>query len=306
MVYDTLDNRLHPSRGVQAVIGADFAGLGGSVRYARLTASAAKYFPLPKKFIFSLRGEAGAIKALKNRNITGTDDIYLTDRFQLGEPNFRGFDIRGVGPRVVRKPLLPQTDANGNTFYDPAIVSTDKNTWTDDALGGRYYYLGHAELEIPLGSGAKELGIRPSIFMDVGAVWGIKAPITNTPPVYSPLFIPSRDTTGAALYTQITAATDTSTAANCVATATATTTTTAATNPTPVGSCNATNTALGNTISPFREFYFNSTPKPRLSIGIGFNWNSPFGPFRIDFAKTLLKQAGDNVKSFSFNVGTQF
>jgi outer membrane protein insertion porin family len=293
------------------VLGADFAGLGGSVRYARLTASAAKYFPLPKKFIFSLRGEAGAIKGLKNRNIAGTDDIYLTDRFQLGEPNFRGFDIRGVGPRVVRKPLVAQTDATGTitgtvngTYYDPNIVTTDKNTWTDDALGGRFYYLGHAELEIPLGSGAKELGIRPSIFMDVGAVWGIKTPITNTPPVYAPLFIPSRDTTGAPLYTQITAVD-----ANCAATAT--TTVTSATNATPPACLagttgSAANTALGNTIQPFREFYFNSTPRPRLSIGIGFNWNSPFGPFRIDFAKTLLKQPGDNVKSFSFNVGTQF
>ena len=304
LVYDTLDNRLHPSRGVQAVLGADFAGLGGSVRYARLTASAARYFPLPKKFVFSLRGEAGAIKAFRNRNIAGTDDIYLTDRFQLGEPNFRGFDIRGVGPRVVRKPLLPQTDANGKTFYDSNIVSTDKKTFTDDALGGRYYYLAHAELEIPLGSGAKELGIRPSIFMDAGAVWGIKTPITNTPPVYNPLFIPSRDSAGNALFTQITAV-DTSCAA------TASTTVTNATNPSPPACLAGTtgsvaNTALGNSISPFREFYFGSSPKPRLSVGIGFDWNSPFGPFRINFAKTLLKQAGDNVKSFSFNVGTQF
>jgi outer membrane protein insertion porin family len=205
---------------------------------------------------------------------------------------------------VVRKPLLAQTDANGNTFYDPNIVSTDKNTWTDDALGGRYYYLAHAELEIPLGSGAKELGIRPSIFMDAGAVWGIKTPITNTPTVYNPLFIPSRDSSGNALYTQITAVD-----ASCAATAS--TTVTNATNPSPPACLAGTtgsvaNTALGNSISPFREFYFGSSPKPRLSVGIGFDWNSPFGPFRINFAKTLLKQAGDNVKSFSFNVGTQF
>lgn len=311
LIYDTLDNRLHPSRGVQAVLGADFAGLGGSVRYARVTASAARYFPLPKKFIFSLRGEAGAIRALKSRNQAGTDDVYLTDRFQLGEPNFRGFDIRGVGPRVVRKPLIAQTDTDGSvtgtvgsTYYNQNIYSTDKNTWTDDALGGRFYYLGHAELEIPLGSGAKELGIRPSIFMDFGAVWGIKQPVTTT--LIAPQFLATHDSSGNALYTQITAATDTSTAANCTATATATTTTTIAINPAPVGSCTAANTAIGNTIQPFREFYFNSTPKPRLSVGVGFNWNSPFGPFRIDFAKTLLKQDGDNTKSFSFNVGTQF
>ncbi|MGN6358424.1 MAG: BamA/TamA family outer membrane protein, partial [Novosphingobium sp.] len=42
------------------------------------------------------------------------------------------------------------------------------------------------------------------------------------------------------------------------------------------------------------------------AIGIGFNWNSPMGPFRIDFAKTLLKDPFDDTKSFTFNVGTQF
>ena len=30
------------------------------------------------------------------------DPVRLTDRFFLGEPQIRGFDIRGVGPRVVR------------------------------------------------------------------------------------------------------------------------------------------------------------------------------------------------------------
>jgi outer membrane protein insertion porin family len=45
---------------------------------------------------------------------------------------------------------------------------------------------------------------------------------------------------------------------------------------------------------------------PRLSIGAGVNWNSPFGPLRIDFAYPLLKKKGDQTKLFSFNVGTQF
>jgi outer membrane protein insertion porin family len=41
-------------------------------------------------------------------------------------------------------------------------------------------------------------------------------------------------------------------------------------------------------------------------VGIGVNWNSPFGPFRIDLAYALLKERGDETKTFSFNVGTQF
>ena len=66
------------------------------------------------------------------------------------------------------------------------------------------------------------------------------------------------------------------------------------------------NTAIGSTVPPFQEVFLGNSPKPRVAIGIGVNWNSPFGPFRIDFAKTLLKVKGDITKSFTFNVGTQF
>ena len=56
----------------------------------------------------------------------------------------------------------------------------------------------------------------------------------------------------------------------------------------------------------FKEVFLGNSPKPRLSIGIGVNWISPFGPLRLDLAKALLKQEGDDTKFFSFNVGTQF
>ena len=52
--------------------------------------------------------------------------------------------------------------------------------------------------------------------------------------------------------------------------------------------------------------YLGDTWKPRAAAGIGVSWNSPFGPFRIDFAKALLKREGDDPKTFIFNVGTQF
>ena len=66
------------------------------------------------------------------------------------------------------------------------------------------------------------------------------------------------------------------------------------------------NTAIGSTIPAFRERFVGNSPKPRISVGIGVNWNSPFGPFRIDFAKVLTKVDGDDTKAFTFNVGTQF
>jgi outer membrane protein insertion porin family len=188
-------------------------------------------------------------------------------------------------------------------------VSTDKTTWQDDAIGGKYYYLGRMELEIPLGSGAKELGIRPSIFMDAGAVWGAKTPTLTNLTVATD--IPLLDTNGNRLYTQIDTTAVNSTSSLCEVTASSSTTNATNTNTfacVPTGITNP-NTNIGQirqTVPAFQEYYFGNSWKPRVSIGIGFNWNSPFGPFRIDFAKTLLKQDGDTTKSFTFNVGTQF
>ena len=299
LVYDTLDNRAHPTRGQTAVLSGDFAGLGGSVKYARARFNAAKYWPVLGNFIFSVSGEGGIIKSLQNRAGAGVDDIRLTDRFYLGEPQIRGFDIRGVGPRVLRKPYV---DANANGILEATEIGTDRKQFTDDALGGKYYYLAHAELEIPLGSGVKELGIRPSLFADIGSLWGIKKPILQGGPSTLPngIFIPTRDTTGAPLYTQI----DTVNA-SCVTTAASQTTSPINPNP-PACLMSSANAALGSSIPPFIEQFFGDSPRPRVSVGIGINWNSPFGPFRIDFAKVLMKQKGDDTKAFTFNVGTQF
>lgn len=258
-VFDTLDNRLRPTKGTTFILGGDVAGLGGSTRYVRATVNAAHYIALGKGFVFSLRGEGGAIKALGSRSNDPTvDSVRLTDRFFLGEPQIRGFDIRGVGPRVLRKfysGFNPQT-GNGGT------ISPDRNNWVDDALGGKYYYLGHAELELPLGSGARELGLRPSVFLDAGAVWGVTRPSTSGTTI---LYLDS--TTGK--YT--------------------------------------TSAGSNNTIAQkFEEDFVGDSPKPRVAIGFGVNWNSPFGPFRIDVAKALTKVDGDDTKTFTFNVGTQF
>ncbi len=293
LIYDTLDNRMRPTRGRAVSVSTEFAGLGGSVKYARMRLNAAQYFPVGKGFIFSVRGEAGAIKAFGGNNVAGVDSVRLTDRFYLGEPDIRGFDIRGVGPRVIRQPIID--DGSGN-----AKVVTDRDSVTDDALGGKYYYLGHLELEIPLGSGAKEMGLRPSIFLDAGAVWGVRTPALQSSPFPNGIFIPTRDTAGNPLYLQVDAVD-----ANCIATSTSTVS--SATNPSAPACLSSTaNTALGNSVAPFREIFQGNSPRPRVAVGIGVNWNSPFGPFRIDFAKTLLKRPGDDTKSFTFNVGTQF
>ena len=299
LIYDTLDNRYRPSRGRSFSVTTEFAGLGGSVKYVRMRGNAAQYFTIGKGFVFSLKAEAGAIAPWGGNTTTGTEAIRLTDRFYLGEPQLRGFDIRGVGPRILRKPTIDIDPSPTVTTEGP---NPDRATWSDDALGGRYYYLGHAELEIPLGSGARELGLRPSIFMDIGAVWGIKAPVEQKTPFPNGTFIPLRDSAGAAQYLQFNGAVLNGT----VCTAASQSQVTNPVNPAPGCLPSANNTALGSNTGAFQEFFVGNSPKPRISVGIGVNWNSPFGPFRIDFAHALTKVEGDDTKSFTFNVGTQF
>jgi outer membrane protein insertion porin family len=223
--------------------------------------------------------EGGYIHPLEDRGLTseGIDDVRLTDRFYLGEPQMRGFDIRGVGPRVQRVFFEGQV-VNGVAVNAPL---TDRNQIQDDAVGGRFYYLGRAELQIPLGSGARELGLRPSVFVDVGSVFDVTRPILQTVPQREVL---TDGTQGAPLYYFVDSA----------------------------GALQTSTTAINTDGSTrvaalrFEERFLGDSWKPRLSVGFGVNWNSPFGPFRIDIARALLKQEGDDTKLFTFNVGTQF
>ncbi len=290
LIYNTLNNRMRPTRGENISLNVDVAGLGGSVRYAKFRANAKKFWGLGGGWIFSVSGEGGYVRGLGQ-------DVLLTDRFFLGDPQMRGFDIRGVGPRIVRK-YYDTTDPG--TIEDPNFIDTDNNQY-DDPLGGNAYYLARAELEIPLGSGAREMGLRPSIFVDAGAVFNIKKPKLEN--YITDQLIPTTDDDGKPLYTQI----DVATEVDGVCTIESTSIVTDAVNPNkPACLENADNTPLGRTIPAFAELFLGNTAKPRVSVGIGVNWNSPFGPFRLDFAHALLKQEGDDTKAFTFNVGTQF
>ncbi len=289
LVYNTLNNNIRPTTGHRVIFSQDFAGLGGSVRYLKSRISGSKFWPLGGGFIGSLSAEGGYIKSFNKSPGEGIDPVRITDRFFLGEGQIRGFDIRGVGPRVVRTLL----DANG----DPI----EERRRFDEALGGRAYYLGRAEVEIPLGSGAKELGLRPSVFMDIGAVFGVKRPLPTA-------VFPTDPTTGK-LRPLIRPILTAEGLRQCLPPAAppGSPPGTIVTIPNePTAMCPANFTLAANSINPFLEDFVGNTPRPRVSIGFGVNWNSPFGPFRIDIAKALVKAEGDDAKLITFNVGTAF
>lgn len=127
-----------------------------------------------------------------------------TDRFSLGESQLRGFDIRGIGPKVIRR-------------RSDEIIA--------DTLGGGATYLGHSEIELTENSTSDATKLHPCSFIDGGVEF--KRP-------------------------------------DC------------------------------------------GSDRPRLGAGSGVDWNSPFGPFKIEIANALVKEAGDDTKTVQFNVGTQF
>ncbi len=263
-LFDDTDG-IRPTRGQRLTFSQDFAGLGGDVRYLRTTGFATKYIGFGSGWVFSAHGEAGLIKALQKSPGTGRDAIRLTDRF-FG-PQLRGFDIRGIGPRIQRVPY----NTDGTLATDQARIT--------DALGGKAYYMGRLELELPVSSGLKSVGLRPSVYVDAGSLWSITKP-QLTDVVAS--CTPKTGTTGLAAFTS----------------------------PNPNCSIDyngvAHDTAKFDSSPGFKELFLGNSPKPRLSIGIGVNWVSPFGPLRLDLAKALLKQKGDDTKLFQFNVGTSF
>ena len=263
-IYDNTDG-IHPTRGQRLTFSQDIAGLGGDVKYGRIRGDATKYHGFGGGWIFSAHAEGGYIKAFQAAPGPFRDAIRLTDRF-FG-PQLRGFDIRGIGPRVQRVPYT----STGTFATDQARIT--------DALGGKTYYMGRLELEFPTGSALRSAGLRPSIYADAGSLFNITAPkLTDVVAVCTP----KTGTTGLTSFTS------------------------------PSTTCNVdyNNVAHDPTkfdFSPgFKEFFLGNSSKPRVSVGIGVNWVSPFGPLRLDLAKALIKQKGDDTKLFQFNVGTQF
>jgi outer membrane protein insertion porin family len=305
LIFNSLNSNLRPTAGTRFSFSQDFAGLGGDVKYIRTRAEVAKYKGLGGGFVLSFLGEGGYIRSLEKSRGPGIDKVRIIDRFYLGEPNFRGFDIRGVGPRVQRIPLV--TDSTTGL----QALSTDRNSIADDPLGGKAYYLGRIELELPLGAGAREMGLRPSIYVQAGSLFSLTRPLPTTEfeqatnPDGSKKFNADGSPT---LLGAITGYSNTYTPAGAATPATRVTAC-------PVGYADPTvagSTCVGTEVNsairsdPFVERFLGNSARPRLSVGIGVNWNSPFGPLRIDVAKALIKQAGDDDKLITFNVGTQF
>jgi outer membrane protein insertion porin family len=136
LTYDRRDSRINPTKGYFAKLRTDVAGLGGTVAYLRNRVDSGYYYPIAKEWVGSVGGSVGYITGIG-------ENVNVQDRFFLGGSELRGFKVDGVGPR---------------------------DSATDDALGGEYFYAGTLQLSFPLGL-PEELQIRGRLFSDFGSLW---------------------------------------------------------------------------------------------------------------------------------------
>ena len=137
LLYDRRNDPMFPTEGYALRLGQEFAGVGGTVRYLRTTASGEYHQPLwIEDWVGTFAINAGVLNGLGR-------DVNIADRFFIGGDSFRGFRPSGLGPR----------DAD-----------------TLDSLGGRLYYVGSLEVAFPVGL-PKDLGVRGAAFTDFGSLW---------------------------------------------------------------------------------------------------------------------------------------
>lgn len=135
LLYDQRDDRFDPTEGYYLRLINDCACLGGDVTYLRNRFGAGGYYPITDEWVASLTGELGYIYGFG-------EPVRIQNRFFIGGETLRGFASAGIGPRDIT---------------------------TGDALGGREYAIGTAQLTFPSGL-PKELGIRASVFSDFGVL----------------------------------------------------------------------------------------------------------------------------------------
>ncbi|MEQ8559526.1 MAG: outer membrane protein assembly factor BamA [Henriciella sp.] len=148
--WDRRNDPIEPTGGFDMSLSQDFAGVGGDVQFLRTEVSAATYKGIFKGVRASARISGGLIEPI------GDDDgIRINNRFFRGGSSFRGFDVAGLGPRLIERTV----DAEGNTVRVRRL----------NALGGKAYYQGTLEVTVP-NFLPDEYGIDTALFVEAGSV----------------------------------------------------------------------------------------------------------------------------------------
>lgn len=149
LAYDKRDAKIAPRSGYIASVSNAYAGVGGTTQFVKTDLALSLYHPVGEESVLCLKGGYGRMDRRKRA-------IRIPDAIFVGADSFRGFEYGGVGPR---------------------------DRYSRDSLGATRYYLGTAEMIVPIGL-PSEFGVKGALFSDFGSAW--------RPPVYSPNMIDNR------------------------------------------------------------------------------------------------------------------
>ena len=160
------------------MLSQDFAGLGGDVA---LSAHAAQRAPNTgtSSAISSSRCsvEGGYIHSFEDGDAdrrSGPAHRPLLPR-QPADPRLRHSRRRPARPaHALSRTTRDRRPASPTNVRRCQRRSATRSSTTRSAAA--LIISARAELEIPLGAGVRELGLRPSVFVDVGALWGVRTP----------------------------------------------------------------------------------------------------------------------------------
>ncbi len=144
--FDYVDDDQTPTKGLLLDLTTDFAGLGGTAKFVRLSPDATYYIPLEHVF----GNKAWVLKfSVAGGYLIPTFgyQTHIIDRFFLGGDSLRGFADGGVGPHDVS---------------------------TGDSLGGQIMWSESTELQFPTPL-PPDLGINGFAFIDTGSTWQLPA-----------------------------------------------------------------------------------------------------------------------------------
>jgi len=140
--YNTLDDQKHPNEGLIANWTEQYVGL--NYNYVKSDIRARYFYPLLDEYglIASIKGQAGIINDLSGGGINATESLYL------GPTIVRGFESRGIGPRL---------------------------TGTGEPVGTTMYAAASVELQAPVPFLPESYGLSVAAFADAAVISGAGA-----------------------------------------------------------------------------------------------------------------------------------
>ncbi|MGJ8572745.1 MAG: outer membrane protein assembly factor BamA [Hoeflea sp.] len=143
--YNTLDDNVLPREGISARFTQEYAGLGFDANYLKTTAKASYFHMLSES-----ADMIGQVTVGGGHVLATSGNLSVFDHLFIGEETIRGFDTRGLGPRVF--------NAAGTTNIA--------------AAGGTTYFNGSVEVSAPMPMISRDFGLRLNAFADAATLYG--------------------------------------------------------------------------------------------------------------------------------------